>query len=295
MTRSTSPATDGATPLPSLLYSWRRPSVIPGFGLTLGLTLFWLGLIVLLPLAALVVKTSSLGFQGFIEAVATPRVIAALRLSFGLSIIAAAINAVFGLLIAWVLVRYDFPFRRFVGALVDIPFALPTAVAGIALTTIYAPNGVIGRLFEPLGVKIAFTPLGILVALIFIGIPFVVRTVEPVLADISAEVEEAAHCLGATRLQTFRKVILPTAFPALATGFALAFARAVGEYGSVIFIAGNLPMVSEIAPLLIVVRLEEFEYEQATAIAVIMLIVSILILFGINLLQAWARRRFVGV
>jgi sulfate/thiosulfate transport system permease protein len=278
-----------------LLYSWRRPSVIPGFGLTLGLTLFWLGLIVLLPLTALVVKTSSLGFQGFIEAVATPRVIAALRLSFGLSIIAAAINAVFGLLIAWVLVRYDFPFRRFVGALVDIPFALPTAVAGIALTTIYAPNGVIGRLFEPLGVKIAFTPLGILVALIFIGIPFVVRTVEPVLADISAEVEEAAHCLGATRLQTFRKVILPTAFPALATGFALAFARAVGEYGSVIFIAGNLPMVSEIAPLLIVVRLEEFEYEQATAIAVIMLIVSILILFGINLLQAWARRRFVGV
>jgi sulfate/thiosulfate transport system permease protein len=281
--------------LPSLLYSWRRPSVIPGFGLTLGLTLFWLGLIVLLPLTALVVKTSSLGFQGFIEAVATPRVIAALRLSFGLSIIAAAINAVFGLLIAWVLVRYDFPFRRFVGALVDIPFALPTAVAGISLTTIYAPNGVIGRLFEPLGVKIAFTPLGILVALIFIGIPFVVRTVEPVLADISAEVEEAAHCLGATRLQTFRKVILPTAFPALATGFALAFARAVGEYGSVIFIAGNLPMVSEIAPLLIVVRLEEFEYEQATAIAVIMLIVSILILFGINLLQAWARRRFVGV
>lgn len=281
--------------MPSLLYSWRRPSVIPGFGLTLGLTLFWLGLIVLLPLTALVVKTSSLGFQGFIEAVATPRVIAALRLSFGLSIIAAAINAVFGLLIAWVLVRYDFPFRRFVGALVDIPFALPTAVAGIALTTIYAPNGVIGRLFEPLGVKIAFTPLGILVALIFIGIPFVVRTVEPVLADISAEVEEAAHCLGATRLQTFRKVILPTAFPALATGFALAFARAVGEYGSVIFIAGNLPMVSEIAPLLIVVRLEEFEYEQATAIAVIMLIVSILILFGINLLQAWARRRFVGV
>lgn len=263
--------------------------------MTLGLTMFWLGLIVLLPLAALIVKTSSLGFLGFIEAVATPRVIAALRLSFGLSLIAATINAVFGLLIAWVLVRYDFPFRRFVGALVDIPFALPTAVAGIALTTIYAPNGLIGSLFEPLGVKIAFTPLGILVALIFIGIPFVVRTVEPVLADISAEVEEAAHCLGATRLQTFRKVILPTAFPALATGFALAFARAVGEYGSVIFIAGNLPMVSEIAPLLIVVRLEEFEYEQATAIAVIMLIVSILILFGINLLQAWARRRFVGV
>jgi len=281
--------------LPSLLPSLRKPSVIPGFGLTLGLTLSWLGLIVLLPLAALVVKTSSLGLSGFIEAVATSRVLASLRLSFGLSILAAAINAVFGLLIAWVLVRYDFPFRRFVEAIVDIPFALPTAVAGISLATIYAPTGLIGSLFEPLGIKIAFTPLGIPIALIFIGIPFVVRTVEPVLADLDREVEEAAHCLGATRLQSFRKVIMPAAFPALATGFALAFARAVGEYGSVIFIAGNLPMVSEIAPLLIVVRLEEFQYEQATAIAVVMLFFSLLILLGINILQAWARRRFSGV
>lgn len=263
--------------------------------MTLGLTLSWLGLIVLLPLAALVIKTGSLGIIGFIEAVATPRVAAALRLSFGLSIIAAAINTIFGLLIAWVLVRYEFPFRRFVEALVDIPFALPTAVAGISLATIYAPNGVIGSLFEPFGLKIAFTPWGILIALIFIGIPFVVRTVEPVLADLDKEIEEAAHCLGATRLQTFRKIILPTTLPALATGLALAFARAVGEYGSVIFIAGNLPMVSEVAPLLIVVRLEEFEYEQATAIAVVMLMVSLLILFGINLLQAWARRRFTGI
>jgi len=240
-------------------------------------------------------KTANLGLMGFLASVTTPRVLAALRLSFGLSLLAAAINTVFGLLIAWVLVRYDFPFRRFAGSLVDIPFALPTAVAGIALTAIYAPNGVIGSLLEPIGIKVAFTPLGILIALIFIGIPFVVRAVEPVLADLDAEVEEAAHCLGATALQTFRRVILPTALPALTTGFALAFARAVGEYGSVIFIAGNLPMVSEIAPLLIVVKLEEFEYEQATAIAVVMLAVSLLILFGINTMQAWSRWRFLRV
>jgi sulfate/thiosulfate transport system permease protein len=281
--------------LPLLLPSLRKPSVIPGFGLTLGLTLSWLGLLVLLPLAALMLKTANLGLMGFLASVTTPRVLAALRLSFGLSLLAAAINTVFGLLIAWVLVRYDFPFRRFAGSLVDIPFALPTAVAGIALTAIYAPNGVIGSLLEPIGIKVAFTPLGILIALIFIGIPFVVRAVEPVLADLDAEVEEAAHCLGATALQTFRRVILPTALPALTTGFALAFARAVGEYGSVIFIAGNLPMVSEIAPLLIVVKLEEFEYEQATAIAVVMLVVSLLILFGINTMQAWSRWRFLRV
>jgi sulfate transport system permease protein len=280
--------------LPLSLPSLRKPSVIPGFGLTLGLTLSWLGLLVLLPLAALVVKTTHLGFVGFFASVTTPRVLAALRLSFGLSLLAATINTAFGLLIAWVLVRYDFPFRRFVGSLVDIPFALPTAVAGIALTSIYAPNGIIGSLLEPLGIKVAFTPLGILIALIFIGIPFVVRAVEPVLADLDAEVEEAAHCLGATAIQTFRRVILPTVLPALTTGFALAFARAVGEYGSVIFIAGNLPMVSEIAPLLIVVRLEEFDYEQATAIAVVMLVVSLLILFGINTMQAWSRWRFLG-
>jgi sulfate transport system permease protein len=280
--------------LPPLLPSFRKPSVIPGFGLTLGLTLSWLGLLVLLPLAALVVKTTNLGLIGFLDSVTTPRVIAALRLSFGLSLLAAAINTVFGLLIAWVLVRYDFPFRRFVESLVDIPFALPTAVAGIALTAIYAPNGIVGSLLEPMGIKVAFTPLGILIALIFIGIPFVVRAVEPVLADLDADIEEAAHCLGATALQTFRRVILPTVLPALTTGFALAFARAVGEYGSVIFIAGNLPMVSEIAPLLIVVKLEEFEYEQATAIAVVMLVVSLLILFGINTVQAWSRWRFLG-
>jgi len=279
--------------LPLLLPSLRKPSVIPGFGLTLGLTLSWLGLLVLLPLAALILKTTHLGLMGFLASVTTPRVLAALRLSFGLSLLAAAINTVFGLLIAWVLVRYDFPFRRLAGSLVDIPFALPTAVAGIALTAIYAPNGVIGSLLEPIGIKVAFTPLGILIALIFIGIPFVVRAVEPVLADLDAEVEEAAHCLGATALQTFRRVILPTALPALTTGFALAFARAVGEYGSVIFIAGNLPMVSEIAPLLIVVKLEEFEYEQATAIAVVMLAASLLILFGINTMQAWSRWRFL--
>ncbi len=277
--------------MPSLITAWRKPSVIPGFGITLGLTLLWLGTIVLLPLAALVLKATTLGVFGFFEAIATPRVMAALRLSFGLSLAAAAINLVFGLLIAWVLVRYEFPLRRLVSALVDIPFALPTAVAGISLTSIYAPNGIIGSLLEPMGLKVAFTPLGILVALVFIGIPFVVRTVEPVLSDLDIEAEEAAHCLGAGRLQSFMRIILPTLFPALATGFALAFARAVGEYGSVIFIAGNLPLVSEIAPLLIVVKLEEFEYEQATAIAVAMLFVALLILLAINLVQAWARRR----
>jgi sulfate/thiosulfate transport system permease protein len=270
---------------------WRKPSVIPGFGVTLGLTLLWLCLIVLIPLASLVLKASTLGIMGFIDSIMTPRVLAALRLSFGLSFAAAAINAVLGLLIAWVLVRYEFPLRRILGAMVDIPFALPTAVAGIALTAIYGPNGVIGWPLSLIGIKVAFTPVGILMALIFIGLPFVVRTVEPVLADIDRATEEAAACLGAKRFAIFRRVIFPVIAPALATGFALAFARAVGEYGSVIFIAGNLPMVSEIAPLLIIVRLEEFEYEQATAIAVAMLIVSLLVLLIINLLQAWGRKR----
>ncbi|MGE4245919.1 MAG: sulfate ABC transporter permease subunit CysT [Parvibaculaceae bacterium] len=274
--------------------AFRRPSAIPGFGITLGFTLTWLSLIVLLPLAGLFVHAGTLGPEGFMAAISTPRVLAAMRVSFGLSLAAAAINAVFGLLLAWVLVRYEFPGRRIVDSLVDIPFALPTAVAGIALTSLYAPNGAIGRLLEPLGIQVAFTPLGILVALIFIGIPFVVRTVQPVLSDLEVEVEEAATGLGATRLQTFCRVILPVILPALATGFALAFARAVGEYGSVIFIAGNLPMVSEIAPLLIVVRLEEFAYAEATAIAVAMLVASLLLLFVINLLQAWMRSRQSG-
>lgn len=274
--------------------AFRRPSAIPGFGITLGFTLAWLSLIVLIPLAGLFAYAGTLGFEGFVAAISTPRVLAAMRVSFGLSLAAAAVNAAFGLLIAWVLVRYEFPGRRVIDSLVDIPFALPTAVAGIALTALYAPNGAIGSLLEPLGIKVAFTPLGILVALIFIGIPFVVRTVQPVLADLEVEVEEAATGLGATRLQTFALVILPAILPALATGFALAFARAVGEYGSVIFIAGNLPMVSEIAPLLIVVRLEEFAYAEATAIAVAMLVASLALLLVINLLQAWMRSRQSG-
>lgn len=274
--------------------AFRRPSAIPGFGITLGFTLAWLSLIVLIPLAGLFAWSATLGPADFIAAITTPRVLAAMRVSFGLSLAAAAVNAVNGLLIAWVLVRYEFPGRRIIDSLVDIPFALPTAVAGIALTALYAPNGAIGSLLDPLGIKVAFTPLGILVALIFIGIPFVVRTVQPVLADLEVEVEEAATGLGATRLQTFALVILPTILPALATGFALAFARAVGEYGSVIFIAGNLPMVSEIAPLLIVVRLEEFAYAEATAIAVAMLLASLALLLVINLLQAWMRSRRSG-
>ena len=269
----------------------RRRKVIPGFGITLGLTLTWLSLIVLIPLAGLFFQTAKLGFGGFVDVIMEPRVMAALQLSFGLALAAGAFNLFAGFIIAWVLVRYDFPGRRFVDALVDIPFALPTAVAGIALTAIYAPNGWIGALFELYGIKIAFTPLGILIAMIFIGLPFVVRTVEPVLADFEKAAEEAAACLGASRWQAFYRVILPAVFPAAITGFAMSFARAVGEYGSVIFIAGNLPMVSEIAPLLIITRLEEFEYPQACAIAVVMLIASFLILLLINGLQAMMRAR----
>ncbi|AVY93629.1 MULTISPECIES: sulfate ABC transporter permease subunit CysT [Microvirgula] len=271
--------------------SFKKHSVLPGFGLGLGYSLFWLCLIVLLPIAALVLKTTDLGLAGFWSTVTTDRVLASLRLSFGASLIAASINGVMGLLVAWVLVRYPFPGKRIIDALVDLPFALPTAVAGIALTTIYAPNGWFGQWLEPLGLKVAFTPLGIVVALTFIGLPFVVRTVQPVLEDLEAELEEAATCLGASRLQIFTRVILPTILPALLTGFALAFARATGEFGSVIFIAGNIPMVSEITPLLIIGKLEQYDYIGATAIAVVMLVISFLMLFSINGIQWWASRR----
>jgi sulfate transport system permease protein len=269
---------------------FKRPSVLPGFGITLGFAVAYLSIIVLLPLSALVLRPATLGISGFVDVLLDQRVLAALRLSFGAAFIAALVNAFFGLIVSWILVRYDFPFKRVVDALVDLPFALPTAVAGIALATIYAPNGWIGSLFAPLGVKIAFTPLGILLALIFIGLPFVVRSLQPVLQDLDREVEEAAVSLGASRWQTFRLVILPAILPALLTGFALAFARAVGEYGSVIFIAGNMPLVSEIAPLLIVIKLEQFDYAGAAAIGVIMLVASFLILLVINMVQRWSRR-----
>ena len=269
---------------------FKRPSVLPGFGITLGFAVAYLSIIVLLPLSALVLRPASLGLDGFLAVLTDSRVLAALRLSFGAAFIAALVNAFFGLIVAWILVRYDFPGKRVVDALVDLPFALPTAVAGIALATIYAPNGWIGSLVAPLGIKIAFTPLGVLLALIFIGLPFVVRSLQPVLQDLDKEVEEAAVSLGANRGQTFRLVILPAIMPALLTGFALAFARAVGEYGSVIFIAGNMPLVSEIAPLLIVIKLEQFDYAGAAAIGVIMLAASFLILLVINLVQRWSRR-----
>jgi sulfate transport system permease protein len=269
---------------------FKRPSVLPGFGLTLGFALTYLSVIVLLPLAALVLRPAEAGVDGYLNALTDPRVFAALRLSFGAALIAAGINAFFGLIVAWILVRYDFPLKRLVDALVDLPFALPTAVAGIVLATIYSPKGWVGSLLVPLGIKIAYTPLGILVALIFIGLPFVVRSLQPVLQDMDREVEEAAVSLGASRWTTFRLVILPAILPALLTGFALAFARAVGEYGSVIFIAGNMPMVSEIAPLLIVIKLEQFDYAGAAAIGVIMLAVSFVILLFINLVQRWSRR-----
>jgi sulfate transport system permease protein len=265
--------------------------VLPGFGLTLGYTLFYLGLIVLVPLSALVLRSFALTGEQFWAAVSSPRVLAAYRLTFGASLIAALVNLVFGLLLAWVLVRYKFPGKKIVDALVDLPFALPTAVAGISLTALLAGNGWVGRYLEPLGIKLAFTPAGIVIALIFIGIPFVVRTVQPVLQDTEKELEEAATCLGATRLQTFTKVILPSIAPALLTGFAMAFARAIGEYGSVIFIAGNMPMISEITPLIIIGKLEQYDYAGATAVAVVMLVISFLLLLVINGLQAWQRRR----
>lgn len=274
----------------SLSGGFKRPSVLPGFGITLGFAVAYLSIIVLLPLSALVLRPATLGMSGFLDVLTDSRVLAALRLSFGAAFIAALVNGCFGLVVAWILVRYDFPLRRVIDALVDLPFALPTAVAGIALATIYAPNGWVGGLLAPLGVKIAFTPLGVLIALIFVGLPFVVRSLQPVLQDLDREVEEAAVSLGASRWQTFRLVILPAILPALLTGFALAFARAVGEYGSVIFIAGNMPMESEIAPLLIVVKLEQFDYAGAAAIGVIMLAASFLILLLINLVQRWSRR-----
>lgn len=279
-----------AAPLPRA--ACRRPRrVLPGFGLTLGYTLFYLSAIVLLPLAALVAKSFTLTWEQFWLAVSAPRVLASYRLTFGASLIAALVNLVFGLLIAWVLVRYAFPGKKIVDALVDLPFALPTAVAGIALTALLAGNGWVGQYLEPLGIVLAFRPAGIVVALIFIGLPFVVRTVQPVLQDMEKELEEAAACLGASRWQTFCKVILPTIAPALLTGFAMAFARAVGEYGSVIFIAGNMPMVSEITPLVIIGKLEQYDYAGATAVAVVMLLISFVLLLLINALQAWQRRR----
>ena len=262
-----------------------KPSVIPGFGLTLGLSMTWLCLIVLLPLAALFAHSANLGAGAFVDAVTNPRVVASLRLSFGTSVLAALVSVALGGFIAWVLVRHPFPGRRLVDAIVDIPFALPTAVAGIALTTLYAENGWLGGLLIHLGIKVAYTPLGIMVAQVFIGLPFVVRTVQPVIEDLDRETEEAAACLGAGRWQALRRVIFPAIAPALVTGFALAFARGVGEYGSIIFIAGNLPMISEIAPLLIVIKLEEFAYAEATAIAVVMLVVSFALLLVINILQ----------
>ncbi|GAB6047422.1 sulfate ABC transporter permease subunit CysT [Methyloparacoccus murrellii] len=269
----------------------RRRGVLPGFTLTLGFTLLYLSLIVLIPLSATFFKAATLGWGGFWEAITQPRVLASYRLTFGAALAGAAINAVFGLLVAWVLVRYEFAGKRLVDALVDLPFALPTAVAGIALATLYASKGWIGQLAAPHGIKIAYTPLGIVIALTFIGLPFVVRTVQPVLEDFEAELEEAAASLGASRWQTFTRVILPTLAPALLTGFALAFARAVGEYGSVIFIAGNIPMVSEITPLLIITKLEQYDYAGATALAVSMLVVSFGLLLTINALQRWAHLR----
>ncbi len=265
--------------------------VLPGFHLTLGYTLFYLFLIVLIPLSALLFKTFSLTWVQFVEAVTSPRVMASYRLTFGASLIAAVVNVFAGLLVAWVLVRYQFPGKKIADALVDLPFALPTAVAGISLTALLAGNGWIGQYLEPLGIQLAFQPAGVVIALIFIGLPFVVRTVQPVLEDAEKELEEAAMCLGATRWQTFARVILPTIGPALLTGFAMAFARAVGEYGSVIFIAGNVPMVSEITPLIIIGKLEQYDYAGATAVATVMLGISFILLLIINGLQAWQRRR----
>lgn len=273
-------------------WRFRQPSVIPGFGLTLGLSLAYLTLIILIPLSGLAWRSASLGWPQFWSLVTDPRTLNALKISFGTALAAAAVNVVFGTVVAWVLVRYRFPGRRVVDAMVDLPFALPTAVADIALTTLYAPNGWIGALVGPLGIKVAYTPLGIVVALVFIGLPFVVRTVQPVMEEIDREVEEAAATLGASRFQTITRVLFPGLAPAIVTGFALAFARGVGEYGSVIFIAGNLPNVSEIAPLLIIIRLEEYNYPAATAIAAVMLIISFAMLLVINMLQSWSRKRY---
>ncbi|UVK36162.1 sulfate ABC transporter permease subunit CysT [Mesorhizobium sp. AR10] len=273
-------------------WRFRQPSVIPGFGLTLGFSLAYLTLIILIPLSGLIWRSAALGWADFWAIAIDRRTINALEISFGTAFIAAAVNVVFGTLVAWVLVRYRFPGRRIVDAMVDLPFALPTAVAGIALTTLYAPNGWIGKLLTPLGIKVAYTPLGIVIALVFIGLPFVVRTVQPIMEEIDREVEEAAATLGANRFQIITRILFPGLAPAIVTGFALAFARGVGEYGSVIFIAGNLPYKSEIAPLLIVIRLEEYNYAAATAIAAIMLGLSFVMLLIVNLAQSWSRKRY---
>ena len=268
--------------------------VLPGFGLSLGLTLVYLSLLILLPLSALVFKSSTLGFSQFWDVATGARALAAYRVTFGASLLAALINAVFGLIVAWILVRYSFPGKRLVGSLVDLPFALPTAVAGITLATLYAGNGWIGRHLEPLGLKVAFTPLGIVVALTFISLPFVVRTLQPVIEDIEPEIEEAAATLGASRWQTFSRVLMPAIFPALLTGFTLAFSRAIGEYGSVIFIAGNMPLISEITPLLIISKLEQYDVVGATALACVMLVISFVMLLGVNAVQWWAANRHHG-
>ncbi len=273
----------------------KNERILPGFSLTLGFTILYLSLIVLLPLAALAIKSADLSLAQWWNTVSDPRVVASYRLSLTTAFIAALVNLVFGLLLAWVLVRYEFPGKRIIDGLIDLPFALPTAVAGIALTTIYAPKGWIGSLLEPLGVKVAYTPIGITIALIFIGIPFVVRTVQPVLQDLEADMEEAAVMLGSYRFRIFRKVILPDLIPPLLTGFALAFARGIGEYGSVVFISGNMPMKTEIAPLLIITKLEQYQYAQAAAIAVVLLLISFALLLVINILQRWSNRRLRAV
>ncbi len=273
---------------------FRQPSILPGFGLTLGFTTFFLSAIVLLPLAALVVKATSMGWRDFFEVLTDPRAVASYRLSFGGALLAALINSVFGFVIAWTLVRYDFPGRKLIDALIDMPFALPTAVSGIALTAVFAENGWLGQYLAPLGIKVAYTWVGIVVALTLIGLPFVVRSVQPALIEVQRDLEDAAETLGAGRFYVFRKIILPTVMPALLTGFAMALARAIGEYGSVIFIAGNLPMKTEITPLLIVIKLEQFDYTGAAALGFIMLVISFIMLLSINLLQTWGRRRLVA-
>jgi sulfate transport system permease protein len=274
--------------------SFRQPSILPGFGLTLGFSTFFLSAIVLVPLAALVMKTATMGWSDFVRVLTDPRAVASYRLSFGASMLAATLNSVFGFIIAWTLVRYEFPGRKLIDALIDMPFALPTAVSGIALTAVFAENGWIGQYLAPFGIKVAYTWIGVVVALTLIGLPFVVRSVQPAIAEVQRDLEDAAETLGAGRLTIFVRIVLPTIFPALATGFTLAFARAVGEYGSVIFIAGNLPMKTEITPLLIVIKLEQFDYAGAAALGFIMLSMSFVMLLSINLLQAWGRRRVVA-
>ncbi len=272
----------------------RAPSVLPGFGLTLGFTTFFLGAIVLIPLTALVMKTATMGWNDFVDVLLDPRSLASYRLSFGASFLAATLNGVFGFIIAWTLVRYEFPGRKLIDALIDMPFALPTAVSGIALTAVFAENGWIGQYFAPFGIKVAYTWIGVVVALTLIGLPFVVRSVQPALIEVQRDLEDAAETLGAGRFTIFRRIIFPTVMPALATGFTMAFARAIGEYGSVIFIAGNLPMKTEITPLLIVIKLEQFDYAGAAALGFIMLVISFAMLLSINLLQTWGRRRVVA-